>query len=89
LEIRDKNGDIAKAELEIKYRRIKVLPSKDKQKKYPALTLTVIHVKERKQPRNRERIVWKLITDLTISSKKEAIEKINCYGMRWKIEVFH
>lgn len=29
------------------------------------------------------------MTDLTVRSRSEAIEKINWYAMRWKIEVFH
>lgn len=32
---------------------------------------------------------WKLITNLAVRSGSEAIEKINWYAMRWKIEVFH
>jgi hypothetical protein len=29
------------------------------------------------------------MTDLQITSRKEAIEKLNWYAMRWKIETFH
>ena len=89
IEIRDKQGNISKAVLDLKYRIINVLPSKDKQKRYSQLRLTVIHAIERNKPKNRERIVWKLVTDLPVSSKSEVIEKINWYAMRWKIEVFH
>ena len=32
---------------------------------------------------------WKLITDLPVTSRKEAIEKLKWYSLRWKIEVFH
>ncbi|WP_433963616.1 transposase [Tunturiibacter gelidiferens] len=32
---------------------------------------------------------WKLITDLTVRSREEAIEKLRWYGLRWKIETFH
>ncbi len=89
IEVRDKNGDISEAILEIKYRRIKVLPPIGKQKEYPALLPTVIHAEERGKPKNREKIVWKLMTDLTVSSRQEAIEKLNWYAMRWRIETFH
>jgi hypothetical protein len=75
--------------LEIKYRRIRVLPPIGKQKRYPALTLTVIHAEEREAPKNRRKIEWKLITDLPIQSRQDAIEKLEWYAMRWKIEVFH
>jgi len=30
-----------------------------------------------------------LITDLPVGSRKEAVEKLDWYAMRWKIEVFH
>jgi hypothetical protein len=89
VEVRDNNGDPADALLEIKYRRIRVLPPIGKQKRYPTLTLTVIHAEERGTPRNRKRIEWKLITDLPVRSRREAIEKLEWYAMRWKIEVFH
>jgi hypothetical protein len=34
-------------------------------------------------------INWKLITDLPIQSRNDAIEKLKWYALRWKIEVFH
>ena len=75
--------------LEIKYRRIKVLPPIGKQKQYPELWLTVIHAEEKKKPKNRNKIIWKLMTNLSVTSAKEAIEKVYWYSLRWKIETFH
>jgi hypothetical protein len=75
--------------MEIKYRRIRVLPPIGKQKRYPTLTLTVIHAEERETRKNRKKIEWKLITDLPVQSRREAVEKLEWYAMRWKIEVFH
>lgn len=89
VEVRDNNGDLDEAILEIRYRRIRVLPPIGKQKRYPALTLTVLHAEERGTPKNREKIDWKPITDLPIRSRKDAIEKLDWYALRWKIEVFH
>ena len=60
-----------------------------KQKRYPALTLTVIHAKERAAPADRPAIDWKLITDLPVLTYEAAIEKLHWYALRWKIEVFH
>jgi hypothetical protein len=68
---------------------IKVLPPIGKQSRYPALSLTVIHARERDKPVNRKPIEWKLITDLPVASRREAIEKLDWYAMRWKIETFH
>ncbi len=33
--------------------------------------------------------MWKLLTDLPVTSLSGAIEKLNWYAMRWKIELFH
>ncbi|WGR73021.1 MULTISPECIES: IS4 family transposase [unclassified Bradyrhizobium] len=88
IEVRDSNGDPDQAILEIRYRKIRVLPPIGKQKRYPAPTLTVIHAEERGTPKNRKKIDWKLITDLPVGSRTDAIEKLEWY-VRWKIEVFH
>src|ERR1700720_1199979 len=85
IEVQDKNGNPIQAVLEIKYRRIRVLPPIGKQK--PGLVLTVIHAQERGRRRNK--IDWKLITDLPVRSRQDAIEKLEWYALRWKIEVFH
>jgi hypothetical protein len=89
IEVRDRRGDVSEAVLEIKYRRIKVLPPIGKQSRYPALDLTVLHATERGKPRGRDPIDWKLITDLPVTSRAEAIEKLRWYALRWKIETFH
>ena len=89
IEVRDAKGEPSEAVLEIRYRRIRVLPPIGKQRRYPELTLYVLHAHERGAPKGRERIEWKLITDLPITSRAEAVEKLTWYAMRWKIETFH
>ena len=89
IEARDEHGEVCRATLELKYRRIHVLPPIGKQKQYPELDLTVIHAIERGAPKGRKPIEWKLITTLPVRSRAEAIEKLDWYAMRWKIEVFH
>jgi hypothetical protein len=89
IEVRDSNGDPDEAILEIRFRKLRILPPIGKQKRYPALTLTVIHAEERGTPKNRKKIDWKLITDLPVQSRKDAIQKLEWYALRWKIEVFH
>jgi hypothetical protein len=49
----------------------------------------VIHAEERVTPNNRKKIEWKLITDLPVGSRANAIEKLERYVLRWKIKVFH
>ncbi len=89
VEVRDKKGAVSEAVLELRYRRIRVLAPVAKQKMYPPLMLTVLHATERDAPKGRDKIDWKLVTDLPIRSRKEAVEKLNWYAMRWKIETFH
>ena len=89
IQVRNKGGEISQATLEIRYRRIRVLPPIGKQKRYPELELTVLHAQERGTPMEREKIDWKLITNLPVQSRANAIEKLEWYAMRWKIETFH
>ncbi|WP_245493475.1 MULTISPECIES: IS4 family transposase [unclassified Mesorhizobium] len=87
VEVRDAKGKPETVAVEIKYRRMHVLPPIGKQKRYPALT--VLYAQEREEPKHRPRIDWKLITNLPVHSHDDAIEKLDWYAMRWKIETFH
>jgi hypothetical protein len=89
IEVRDRHGNITEAVLELKFRRILVQPPLYKQGRYPALKLTVLHATERGKPAGRDPIDWKLITNLPVTSRTQAIEKLQWYALRWKIEVFH
>lgn len=82
-------GDGTTAKVALRYRRVHVLPPIGKQKRYPALDLTVIHAREEAGPEDRPAIDWKLITDLPVTSAADAVRMLRWYGMRWKIEVFH
>jgi len=75
VEVRDRNGDVDEAVLETRYRRIKILPPIGKQKRYPSLTLTEFMLKSDASQRIGTR--WKLITDLAVQSRDDAIEKAN------------
>lgn len=87
--VRDRQGNPTEAILELRYLRVQLLPPVGKQKEYSPIELTVIYAQERGTPTNRDRIDWRLLTDLPIETREEAIEKLNWYALRWKIEVFH
>jgi len=89
VEVTDRKGDVSIAVVELRYRRIRVLPPRDKQRRYPSLELTVIHATERGTPKGREPVNWKLVTDLPIHSRTEAVEKLRWYALRWRIETYH
>ncbi|WP_246812106.1 IS4 family transposase [Microvirga sp.] len=82
--VRGDKGQSSRADLTIKYQRLHVLPPSAKQKRYPALDLTVIRADERGTPQNRQPIHWRLITDLPVTCVDEAVEKIGWYALRWK-----
>jgi len=89
VEVRDANGDMTRVALELKFKQIVVQPPIGKKKRYPPLRLSILHATERNPPKGRKPIEWKLITDLAVRTRQDAIEKINWYAMRWKIETFH
>jgi len=89
IEVTAEDGTVAEAVLRLRYKRVRILPPIGKQKRYPALDLTVIHAREARKPRGRERVEWKLVTDLPVASPEGAIEKLQWYAQRWKIELFH
>ncbi|HEX6015166.1 MAG TPA: IS4 family transposase, partial [Geminicoccaceae bacterium] len=82
-------GALDTAVVELSYRSLRLLPPIGKQKRYPALALTVVHAKERAERADRPAIDWRLITDLPVQSCDAAVEKLRWYALRWKIEVFH
>jgi len=89
LEIRNAKGQLETATLELRYRRIRIHPPVAKNNLYSPLTLTVIDAQEQEPPADRDPLYWKLITDLPVSTPLDAIEKLDWYAMRWKIETFH
>lgn len=89
IKVRDQQGNCSQATLEIRYRRMRVLPPIGKQKHYPPLTLTVIYAQELETPKDREPIDWKLLTDLPVGSRMDAIQKLVWYASRWKVETYH
>lgn len=89
ININDKKGGTTGITLSIKYKKMRVLPPLYKQKEFQPLELTVIYAFEKNIPKDRERIFWKIITNIPINSIQDAIEKIEWYSQRWKIETFH
>jgi len=89
VEVRDAKGTVSETTVDVRYQRLQVQPPIGKQKRHPSLTLTVIHAQEQTKPKGRERVDWKLLTNLPIRSRKDVLEKLSWYATRWKIETFH
>lgn len=89
VEVLDAKGRPIEVALQLRYSQMTVYPPIGKHTKYPPLSLTVIHAWERGRPQGRQPISWKLLTDLPVESLNSAIEKLDWYAQRWKIETFH
>lgn len=89
IEVFDHQRNRDKVKVHVRFCRMAVRPPIGKHMKYPALSLTVIHVHERGKPEGRKPIHWKLLTDLPVEDVASAIEKLDWYSRRWKIETFH
>jgi hypothetical protein len=55
----------------------------------PSTSTAEQEAREQEAPLDGERIDWKLIADPAVGSLDPAIEKVQWYALRWKIEVFH
>ncbi|XVN42371.1 MAG: IS4 family transposase [Candidatus Rickettsia vulgarisii] len=79
--------------LEVKFSNFVMNPPKNhvksKIRKLPNLKLSAIYVIEKYPSLNEETISWMLLTNLTINNFEEAVEKIQWYCLRWRIEIFH
>ena len=62
--------------LRIKFASVETLPPVGKQKRYHPQTLTYIHALEDSTPTDRERIDWKLVTNLPVNNFASAVEKL-------------
>ena len=53
------------------------------------VSVTIIDAIEKNCANGEEPIFWRLITNLAVNTIEDAIEKVEWYNNRWKIEVFH
>jgi hypothetical protein len=69
---------------------VKFCPPKHRQtEKLPRILVWVIQAVEKAPPEGVAPIEWLLVTTVEVSKEEEAIEKLQWYGCRWGIEVFH
>ena len=91
---RDTRRNLPKREatLEIRYSRVHIKAPANTPKKYVkngTVALSIVHVHEINPSEGIEPIEWYLVTSFNIVSLDEAVEKVNWYIHRWKIERFH
>ncbi len=61
---------------------------KHKTEKLPDVEMNAIYVLEENPPEGEEGIEWMLLTNLEVTYFEQAYEKIQWYGLRWRIEMF-
>jgi hypothetical protein len=79
------------AKLDIKYCEVEILPPghRAKEKELSPIPLHAIYAKEIECEAEDDPIRWLLLTSLPVMSLADAVEKINWYKHRWRIERFH
>jgi len=86
-------GRIARdAELEIRHGKCQIVrPSKlvSNMDLPKSIEVYIVTASETDPPQGQEKIYWHLITNVPTESFEDAVERIQWYTQRWKIETFH
>lgn len=88
IQFRDAQGKDHRAMLSIRHATMTVRPPIGKQKEYQHQDLQIIYAEELDPPEGRAPIIWKLITNLPVTTHADAVHKLEWYALRWKIETF-
>lgn len=76
------------ARLEVRFAEVG-LKAPQAKKHLKEVRIWAVLAKEEESPRGVEPIEWMLLSTCKVSTGEEAIEKVNWYGLRWGIEVYH
>jgi hypothetical protein len=76
------------AKVSLRYRQVKIEPPRDFKGKDP-ISLWVVHVSEKNPPADTKPLEWFLITTIDIKSVEDAINCVEWYIKRWRIEDWH
>ena len=88
IEFDDATGNRISTRLSVKVKKMLLHPPIGKSSEYDDLEVTVVSAVEDKMPTGRDRIRWTLITNLPVSKKADALNILDWYKQRWKIEVY-
>lgn len=79
-----------KAVLEVRWSEVSICASQVRLKRHwPALKLYAVWVKEIDAPPGEDPLEWMLLSDLPVNTWEEALQRINWYCRRWRIEEWH
>ena len=79
------------ATVELRYAPITVHAPKDIEESvvHDEINMYGIHVKEIDPPAGIEAIEWFLVTNVAVSTIKDAMERVQWYLLRWMVEIYH
>lgn len=89
---RSRKREAREAELEVQHCRMELLPPGNHlhRKTLSPVAVSVVRVRESGEvPPGEERIEWVLVTSVHVGSVAGAIEIVNAYAQRWKVERYH
>jgi hypothetical protein len=81
------------AELELRFGEMMLIPNPHgikthKSKNRMDVPIYVVELKERNAPSGVQGLHWRILTNLSVNTPKEALEIIHYYKQRWQIEIF-
>lgn len=84
----DGHGIHNNACLEVKFKSVNLRPPHAKAEQYPEVRVQVLSAVEVDPPNGREAIRWNFVTNLPITDSDQAIQALDWYKQRWKIELY-
>jgi hypothetical protein len=92
IEVQAKNGQKARtAQVAVSWSKVTILPPRQKRGDERGVPLTswVVRVAETNPPAGVEALEWILLTNVSVLTLADALERIEWYRMRWIIEEYH
>lgn len=89
LQVRTKHGTKRQATLQLRAQPVLLTPS---QRDYPGRTSLTLHLLEAREidvPVGNEPVHWLLWTSEPIASRRDLLERLREYTLRWRIEEYH
>jgi hypothetical protein len=81
------------AVLEVRFGRFKMNPPRNhlrhRTEDLDDLDMYAVQVREHTAPDGTEPLQWMLLTNIPVTNFEEAVEKVEWYCLRWRIEIFH
>jgi hypothetical protein len=78
------------AKIQVRFYKVTLIPPIAKSTRYKPIDVYVVSAKEAysKDVSDKERINWKILTDLSVESFEQAMQIIEYYQARWNIEIY-